>query len=59
MDISGDSRVSLEEFLAWFRSTRGKITPAEAEHAKEMKKVKLAEFHAKVEHHKHCVFYCL
>jgi len=49
MDIDHNGRVTVEEFMAWFKSTKGQIKPAEIQAARELKEHKLKNFVKKVQ----------
>jgi len=47
MDINNDDRVSLEEFMIWYKGTKGEIQPIEKENAKEIREARLKNLRKK------------
>jgi len=55
MDINNDDRVSIEEFMIWFKGTKGEINPTDKDAAKELREARLKNLRKKglIKQHEH------
>ena len=49
MDLDSNGRVTVEEFVAWYKSTKGQINPVEIKAARDIKEHKLKNYVKKVQ----------
>lgn len=49
MDVDHNGRITLEEFLCWYRSSNGEVKPVEISAAKALKENKLQDLNRKIE----------